>query len=163
MKHFKLLFVIAVFPTMAGYAQESVSQEDPAFKTEWISSITPIGHSNAKESGTSRWTQITASDDLEMTAYIDKNSVRKVGNKVKLWRMSDYNIRKNTNYNFKSSVYMSEFDCKRGQTRVLIDNYYSGQMGVGKPVRQINDPKPWVRVAPNTVASIVMGIACAEK
>ena len=118
---------------------------------------------NESTQNTSRWTQIGGSNGLEVATFVDISSIRNAGNKAKIWRMDSYNKKTNVDFNFSSSVYMSEFDCQAAQTRVISDNYYSGTMGTGDPVQVDNNPTPWVEVIPNTVGSRAMRIACGEE
>lgn len=107
-----------------------------------------------------RWTEIGNSDQLEVTTYIDKSSKRKANNVGKIWRMDNYSELHESKEKFRSSTYLSEFNCDDEQTRVTSDNYFSGAMGTGTPVNVNNEPTPWVPVAPNTFGALVMKIAC---
>lgn len=115
---------------------------------------------NVRTEAKLRWTEIGNSDQLEVTTYIDKSSKRKSNNIGKIWRMDNYSESHESKEDFRSSTYLSEFNCDDEQTRVTSDNYFSGAMGTGTPVNVNNEPTPWVPVAPNTVGALVMKIAC---
>lgn len=92
--------------------------------------------------------------------YIDESGKKRIENIGKIWRLDNYLGTEAKKRDFKSSMYLSEFNCDTEETRVTSDNYYDGKMGSGNPVHVDNIATPWVPVVPNTVADLIMKIAC---
>jgi hypothetical protein len=133
--------------------RDNISRPEPKLGSE-------KKRANVRTEAKLRWTEIGNYDQLEVTTYIDKSSKRKSNNIGKIWRMDNYSESHESKEDFRSSTYLSEFNCDDEQTRVTSDNYFSGAMGTGTPVNVNNEPTPWVPVAPNTVGALVMKIAC---
>jgi TolB-like protein len=60
------------------------------------------------------------------THYVDSQSIRRDGNKVRAWTLADYK-----SGTFLSILEKAEFDCFEDTMRVLDAYAYSGNMGTG--------------------------------
>lgn len=123
------------------------------------------------------WTLVRVTDQL--TAYIDSSSIRKVGNKVKIWDMLDFqsepdeqiNVPKNLQVKFLSIKARSQYDCKAETRQTLNVVWYSGNMGRGKVVLQSSAselekngfPTKIELIIPDTVGEDIWKIACGKQ
>ena len=111
------------------------------------------------------WTLIesTTSED-GFDVYVDIQSKRREGDKVKMWNMYDYKKVKVDVKNYLASVSHVEYDCK-GETLRLLDLFwYTGNMGQGVPVfSNTNIKKDPISVMPETMHESLFKIACAKE
>ena len=108
------------------------------------------------------WTQFGGSD--EFTQYIDKETIRRNGNFVKMWDLKDFK----TAQNYSSDSYLSdkaqwEYDCKEERGRILAFSWFSGQMGNGKVVYLKSDTGKWSPIQPDSVGEALWKVACGKK
>ena len=115
-------------------------------------------------SAMAEWTMVGGNDD--QTTYADLSTIRKSGNKVKMWDLFDYKvvmISKTNGTRRLSSVTFMEYDCKEETARQLAFNYYSKNMGAGEMVymsrNQHEEPEP---ITPGTTGETVFKIACGK-
>jgi len=117
------------------------------------------------ESSYAEWKYLTESNygGLESSYWVDKDSIKKNGNKRKFWGVTNY-IPSNS-FGALSNRYLNEFDCKEEQNRFLAFSAHSEHFAKGT-ILQIDEinPKdsPWKPVAPNTVNSEIMKIVCSK-
>jgi hypothetical protein len=98
------------------------------------------------------------------TFYYDPATIRKAGNKVKMWTLTDFK----TALTGSGKAYMSgksqmEFDCKEEQSRLLYLSTHSGPMGGGEVVSTFSDPGKWEPVGPGTIGEEEWKLACKKK
>ena len=78
------------------------------------------------------WTWIDAAPDNSFSSYVNKASIIKKGNKVKMWTMLDTKTAHNLDgYMFLSMVTQTEYDCKNITSSSIYTITYSGNMGSG--------------------------------
>ena len=80
------------------------------------------------------WTRV--SGDNDSTAYADLATIRKAGNKVKMWSLMDFKVAL-TSYGgtpFLSAKSQGEYDCKEETWRRLTFIFNSKNMGAGAVV-----------------------------
>ena len=72
-------------------------------------------------------------EDGSFTNYVDPQSIRRNGNKVKLWSLNDFKSGKvlSNNKTYLSTVARQEFDCFEDTVRIIDAYFYSGKMGKG--------------------------------
>jgi len=109
------------------------------------------------------WVNVGESDAQTATVYVDADTIRKVGNKVKMSILFDL---KTAEASF-GSPYMSitrqaEFDCKEAQVRTLSVSFHSGKMGGGKVVSSTSAPGDWLPALSGSVVEKVWRIACGK-
>ena len=109
------------------------------------------------------WTSIGASD--EYIPYVDKATIRRNGNLVKMWDLRDYKtVRTNAGYSYLSSKTQWEYDCKEEKKRQLAFSLFDGQMGSGKVVfTHGNVRDEWSPIQPESVSEMLWKVACGKK
>ncbi len=107
------------------------------------------------------WVNVST-DDSGSTIYADPSTIRKVGNRVKMWVLFDY--RKATldaGDKIMSKKKHEEYDCKKKQIRLLYLSKHSGRFTEGKVVYLNDIPyNKWVPVAPGSVLEDLWRYAC---
>lgn len=96
-----------------------------------------------------------------MTIYADPTSIRKVGDKVKMLDLVDYNISKGGSV--MSIKGQDEFDCKQELIRSLYSSFYDENMGVGKEIGSTSEAINWQPVASNSGFETLWKIACGKR
>lgn len=109
------------------------------------------------------WEKISESSD-GATVYYAPDTIRKNGDRVKMWYLYDY---KNAQDPF-SEPYLSkkaqfEDDCKEEQIRLLAFSVHSGNMGAGEVVYSNSDPLKWEPVWPSSIGETMWKFACGIK
>ena len=107
---------------------------------------------------TAAWTK--ASESAAGTGYVDRDTIVRSGDNVKMWELTDYRIVPDRNNPYKSVKRQFEFDCKEKRMRVLSSSAYEGNMGSGRAVTTASDAEQWTRVIPSSVGHILWTIAC---
>ena len=109
------------------------------------------------------WVAIGSSDSLGgYTVYVDPNTIRRNGNLVKVWALTDYTTLQNiADRSFFSSKTQNEFDCTEERQRELAVTWFSSKMGTGNGVWTNFDETMWRPVAPGSVGQGVWDFACA--
>ncbi len=95
------------------------------------------------------------------TFYADPNTIRKIGNRVKMWSLSDYKIAMEE-LGITSSKSQDEYDCKEKKQRVLFISFYSGHMGKGETVVIHNERGDWKPTSPGSANEAILKFACGK-
>ena len=111
------------------------------------------------------WTSVTGSNDGDMTVYIDSETIKRKGNKVKIWSLIDYKtVQETISYRYLSSVTLNEYDCEEEIKRMLDLHWYSGNMRQGDIVYSIRNIKDEPEsIVPGSLIEVVFKIACGKK
>ena len=112
------------------------------------------------------WTRVAWND--EMIVYVDIGTIKKKGNKVKIWRLFDFKSAQisavdNTS-KFLSSLAHNEYECEEETGRQLDFYWYSGNMKSGDVVyllTNINDEA--TSIMPESIDETLFKIACGNK
>ncbi len=118
------------------------------------------------------WIEVAkGGEEIEtITAYADPTTIRKTGNKVKIWVLID---RKTTwvpdghktaieELGVLSSRGKRVYDCEKKQWRILFLALYSENMGGGETVLTINSRDEWKSVPPpDSAGRAVFKFACS--
>ena len=115
-------------------------------------------------SALAEWTMVGGDDGI--TTYADLSTIRKSGDKVKMWDLYDLKvvqIFKGDGKRFLSSVTFTEYDCKEETQRLLTFNWYSKNMGAGDVVYTSGviheEPRPmW----PGSMREVLFKVACGK-
>ena len=109
------------------------------------------------------WTEVGR--NKKQTAYVDFGTIKKKGNKVKMWSLDDFNtIQKLENYRYMSSLGNYEYDCEEETVRMLDLHWYSGNMGQGEIVYSEKNIKgETVSIVPRSIDEGLFKIACGKK
>ena len=103
-------------------------------------------------------------DNDEIIQYVDRTTIRRNGNFVKMWDLLDYKKAKVIGGESTfSSLAQQEYDCKEEKSRRLALTNFSGQMGSGAVNYTDSDTGKWNPVAPGSVAEVLWKIACGKK
>ena len=109
------------------------------------------------------WESATADD--ESTYYVDRDTIRKSGNKVKIWELSDYKTAQGkAAKKHLSQKLLYEYDCTDMQGRMLSFIEYPNNMGGGKVVSTgtISASPDWKPISPGSVGEKLWKIACGK-
>ena len=110
------------------------------------------------------WTEV-AGNAHGMMVYADFGTIKKKGNKVKMWTMYDFKtVQKVGNDSFLSSVSRNEYDCEEETVRLLDFYWYSGNMRQGEiVVSSTNIKRESKSIMPDTFNDDLLKIACGKK
>jgi hypothetical protein len=104
------------------------------------------------------------SDEQRVTAYVDRDTVRRKGNQVKLWELYDYTIIQTwAGKSFLSSREQTDYDCQADRSRTLALTIFSGKKGTGRAVHSDSDERKWAPVAPASLGQALWKVACSKK
>ena len=114
------------------------------------------------------WTPVGAANvggDDQLIIYIDRATIRRNGNFVKLWDLADYKTVRTTvnGYSFLSSKSQWEFDCKEEKSRILAYVLYDEKAGSGKVVFTNSDTGKWRPDSPESIGETLWKVACGKK
>lgn len=112
--------------------------------------LTPIG--------ANKWTYIKPSEaraasDLTVNSYLDYSSSKKRGDIVSIWLLQDGRSENpelaSKNFSMKSQ---REFNCKKGESRIVNLMFFPANMGVGKSSISSNEkpPSAWEKITGST-------------
>ena len=110
------------------------------------------------------WTRTVSGGNDELIEYVDRATIRRNGNLVKMWDLMDYKtIQKGaTGMFYLSSKVQSEYDCKEEKIRTLAFTWFAGQMGNGKVVYSGYDSSRWVPIPPGSVGETLWKVGCGK-
>ena len=94
-----------------------------------------------------------------LTVYADPDTIRKTGNRVKMWSLLDYNMAEEE-LGTISVRQKEEYDCKEKQLRALFQSFHTGHMADGETVLIKNERGDWEPVLPDSAAEAVFEFAC---
>ena len=118
----------------------------------------------ASASAMAEWTPVAWNDEIGLTVYADFATIRKAGNKVKMWAMYDYKTAQEIGlYKYLSTKDLWEFHCQEEEFRVLYAIYFSGNMGNGDSVARGGEPTKFIPILPGTCVEFYWKIACKQK
>jgi hypothetical protein len=111
------------------------------------------------------WTLLeSAGSEDGFDVYVETQSIRRDGNKVKMWNMYDYKKVKVDVKSYLASVSHVEYDCKEETLKLLDLFWYTGNMGQGVPVfSNTNIKKDPISIMPETIHESLFNIACRNK
>jgi len=111
------------------------------------------------------WT--VAGDNDQFVQYVDRATIRRNGNFVKMWDMSDFKtVQKSAagGASYLSSKMQEEYDCKEEKMRILAFTWFAGQMGSGKVVVSVGNVRgKWEPIEPGSIGETLWKIACGKK
>ena len=117
-------------------------------------------------SAMAEWVEIGETDKetteaYASTFYADPDTIRKTGNRVKMWSLVDYKITMEE-LGVTSSKSQDEYDCKEKKQRVLFISFYSGHMGKGETVVIHNERGDWKPTSPGSANEAILKLACGK-
>ena len=115
------------------------------------------------------WTEVGGNDVINVftqyTAYADFGTIKRKGNKVKMWYLYDFKkVQHVGDDRYLSSVNYDEYDCEEETVRWLDYYLYSGNMRTGEIVwSSTNIKKEPFSIMPGSVNETLFKIACYKK
>ena len=108
------------------------------------------------------WTKVGESNTKGgFTAYADVASIRKVGDRAKMWALFDYKVvQKAAGVEFLSEKIRREYVCKEKQMRKLAFSLFSWNMEGGELIRSYSQPQKWEVVPAKSLDEAEWKIAC---
>jgi hypothetical protein len=109
------------------------------------------------------WVKIGSSENI--TIYVDLATIRKTGNKVKMWNLLDLKSARgeDTGKPYMSAKGQQEYDCKKKQLRKLAFSFHSGNMGAGEVAYIDYDFEKWIPVSPGSINEAMWKVACRKQ
>ena len=114
-------------------------------------------------SAMAEWTAVSFGD--KQTTYADLATIRKSGNKVKMWRLYDRKVAETVAANkpFLSIAGQDEYDCKEEISRTLTYTFYSKNMGAGEVVYSSgNAHDEFEPITPGSGIETLFKVACGK-
>lgn len=114
-------------------------------------------------SAMAEWVKVAIFEDKGATCYVDRTTLLKVENRVKMWFLLDYReAQKLVGIPYLSVLEQYEFDCKEEQSRRLYYSLQSGNMGGGDMVYKYSDAGKWESNPPGSGGEILWKAACGR-
>jgi len=113
-------------------------------------------------SAMAEWVELATTDIS--TFYVEPTTIRKSGNKVKMWVLENFNsVQEFSGDKYLSQKAQDEFDYKEEQRRLLYFTWHSENMGGGHTVYMGSKLKMNCKpVAPDSVARALWKFACGK-
>ena len=112
----------------------------------------------SSEPGYAEWVFVSGDDEAGMTVYVDPATIRRNGDLVKMWHLSD----RKTMEGYGSITSQREYDCAAARHRLLGASIFSGHMGRGQVLEDNLEASQWIPVAPDS-GQALWKIACGKK
>ena len=99
------------------------------------------------------------------TAYADPATIRKNGNRAKMWDLFDLKTARASREgrSYLSTKQQAEYDCKEEQWRMLYFSWHSGNMGIGETVFSYAEPNNWGPIPPDSWVELLWKFACGKR
>lgn len=114
--------------------------------------------------GYAEWMWIDDKAKDGMTTYANPDTIRRKGDRVKMWELFDFktaeHVAGKSHLSFKMQ---NEYDCTEARTRRLAGTFFSGNMGRGKVVYSNATKDKWGPVPPGSVNQDLWKLACSKK
>ena len=111
------------------------------------------------------WTRIASGGNGELIEYVDRATIRRNGNLVKMWDLADHKtIQKGAaGESYLSSKSQQEYECKEEKVRTLAFTWFDEQMGNGKVVYSVGNARgEWSPIEPESMGEALWKIACGK-
>jgi hypothetical protein len=111
------------------------------------------------------WENVGAGSGNAFTVYVDRATIRNLGQTVKMWYLVDQKTVQKLSLiePFLSSKLHVEYDCNAEKYRTVYFLHYSKKMGAGKVVHTANDVQDWAPIPPGSVIELLSKIACGRE
>ena len=112
------------------------------------------------------WTRVGGTNDGtdDFIQYVDRATIRKSGNFVKMWNLRNYKtVRTLAGYSLLSMMTQEEYDCMEEKRRLLAYSWFDGQMGNGKVVVSNGNVRgEWEPISPGSINETLWKIASGK-
>ena len=111
------------------------------------------------------WTRVGKNTVGDKTIYVDTGTIKRKGNKVKMWTLYDFNtVRQFENSRYLSQMERDEYDCEEETSALLDFLWYSGNMKNGDIVFSSTNIKNEAEsIIPESIDETLFKIACGKK
>ena len=111
------------------------------------------------------WIAYATSGDGNQVVYVNPATIRKDGDKVKMWSLYDFKTAQPLTDGkfFLSQMAQYEYDCKQEQMRVLAMFLHSGNMRKGDVLISSFDIRKWAPFAPESTNEFLWNYACGTR
>ena len=118
----------------------------------------------ASTSALAEWTWVVEDAGIGITVYVDRVSINKTGNVVKMLTLVDFRAAQGkAKSKFLSQKEQGEYDCKEAKIRILTLSRSDKNLGAGEVVFSDNTPSKWMPVAPGSANEVLWEIACGKQ
>ena len=110
------------------------------------------------------WSVLSLDDSgTGITVYVDLATIRKSGNRIKMWGLTDYkSAMESAEGKYLSKKSRWEYDCKEERMRLLAMSTYSENMGSGKALFLGSALLVWDLVVPGSIEEKFWRVACGK-
>lgn len=111
-----------------------------------------------------KWVEVGRNSTV--TSYANPATIRKTGNWVKMWHISEWHTGTQVTNNGKSFIsakIQQEYDCKEQQSRQLAYSLHSDYMGGGESVYSESNSDKWKPVSPESTEEVLWKFACKKR
>lgn len=105
------------------------------------------------------WIKV-ATTDQGMTAYVNRATIHRKGNLVKMWALVDIETAKVASMSRKEH---EEYDCEKARHRLLAGTWFSGHMGQGNVDAIDAHESKWNSVEPESIPQMLWKVACEKR
>lgn len=118
----------------------------------------------ASTSAMAEWTWVVEDAGIGITVYVDRTTINKTGNIVKMLTLTDFKtVKGKAKSKFLSQTEQAEYDCKDEKIRILSLSQHNKNMGTGEVVFSYNTPSKWMPAAPGSANEVLWEIACGKQ
>ena len=109
------------------------------------------------------WELASGDDSAKLTVYVDRDTIRRNGNLVKMWQLYDYKTVQTVAGDSLLSIQRhNEYDCTGERTRMLAYTWFSSNMGRGRVVYKTAEEQPWAPVVSRSIDHTLWKVACSK-
>ncbi|MEP6959991.1 MAG: surface-adhesin E family protein [Nitrospirota bacterium] len=109
------------------------------------------------------WELVSGDDSAKLTVYVDRETIRRQGNLVKMWQLYDYKTVQTVAGDSLLSIQRhNEYNCTELRTRMLAYTWFSSNMGRGRVVYKTADEQQWEPVVPRSIDRSLWKVACSK-
>ena len=109
------------------------------------------------------WELSSGDDEAGLTVYVDRDTIRRKGNLVKMWQLYDYKTVQTVAGDSLLSIQRhNEYDCTEERTRMLAYTWFSSNMGKGRVVYKTADEQQWEAIVPRSIDRSLWKVACSK-
>ena len=110
------------------------------------------------------WELVSGDDEAGLTVYVDRDTIRRKGNLVKMWQLYDYKtVQAVAGDSLLSIKRQNEYDCAEERTRMLAYTWFSSNMGKGRVVFRTADEQQWEPIVPRSIDRALWKVACGKQ
>lgn len=109
------------------------------------------------------WELVSGDDSAKLTVYVDRETIRRQGDLVKMWQLYDYKTVQTVAGDSLLSIQRhNEYNCAEPRTRMLAYTWFSSNMGRGRVVYKTAEEQQWERIIPRSIDQTLWKVACSK-